>query len=249
MGPLPSSLCRRYLGIADERGAGGREHSPGESSTMSFMLENVVLEPATREQADAAAPLMYDTDPHLFGHFFGGDRELALRYFATQWRQERSLFSHCHCTVAVARGALLGIELGYDAKTQAAVARDTGRHSAQILTPEQLAHLREAVNYVRYLVPPVPDDAYYVLHLAAARDARGRGVGALLLTAAFDRARRNGYRVCQLDVASDNPAVRFYGRMGMETLSESRVLPLQEHGIASHYRMVRDLRSDANGRS
>ena len=208
---------------------------------MRFTREEIVLEPATREQADAAAPLMYDTDPHLFGHFFGGDQELALRYFAAQWRQERSLFSHRHCTVAVTRGTLLGIELGYDAKTQADVARDTGRYAAQILTPEQMAHLREAVSYVRYLVPPVPDDAYYVLHLASARDARGRGVGARLLAAAFDRARHNGYRVCQLDVASDNPAVRFYGRMGMETLSESRVLPLQEHGIASHYRMVKNL--------
>ena len=51
----------------------------------------------------------------------------------------------------------------------------------------------------------------------------------------------NGYRVCQLDVVSDSPAVRFYGRMGMEILSESRVLPLEKHGIASHYRMVKNL--------
>jgi ribosomal protein S18 acetylase RimI-like enzyme len=208
---------------------------------MVFTQEEIVLEPATREQAEAAAPLMYDTDPQLFGYFFGGDQKLALRYFAAQWRQERSLFSYRHCTVAVASGALLGIELGYDANTQADVFRDTGRHAAQILTPEQMAHLRKAVSYVQFLVPPVPADAYYVLHLASAPLARGRGVGARLLMAAFDRARRSRYRVCQLDVASDNPAVRFYERMGMEILSESRVVPLQEQGIASHYRMVKNL--------
>ena len=208
---------------------------------MRFTREEIVLEPATREQADATAPLMFDTDPHLFGHFFSGDQELAIRYFTAQWRQERSLFSYRYCTVAAARGALLGIELGYDATTQADVERDTGRYAAQILTPEQMAHLREAVSYVRFLVPPVPNHAYYVMHLASARDARGRGVGAELLGAAFDRARRNGYRVCHLDVASDNPAVPFYERMGMQLLSESRVLPLQKHGIASHYRMVKEL--------
>ena len=208
---------------------------------MRFTQEEIVLEPATREQADAAALLMYDTDPHLFRYFFAGDEELAVRYFAAQWPQERSLFSYRHCTVAVARGALLGIELGYDAKTQADVMRDTGRHAAQILTRGQMAHLREAMSYVQYLVPPVPNDAYYVLHLASAPVARGRGVGARLLAAAFDRARHNGYRVCQLDVVSDNPAVRFYGRMGMEILSESRVLLLQQYGIASHYRMVKNL--------
>jgi ribosomal protein S18 acetylase RimI-like enzyme len=212
-------------------------------------MEDVVLEPGTREQAEAAAPLMFETDFHLFGHFFGGDRDLAVRYFATQWREERSLFSHRHCTVAVARGALVGIELGYDAKTQADVARDTGRHAARMLTAEQLAHLREAVSYVHYLVPPVPDDAYYVLHLASAPEVRGRGVGARLLAAAFDRARGNGYRVCQLDVASDNTAVHFYRRMGMDTLSESRVLPLEPYGIASHYRMVKHLLLDAKRRS
>jgi hypothetical protein len=103
---------------------------------MRFTQEEMVLEPAAREQADEAALLMWDTDPHLFGHFFTGDRELAVRYFAAQWRQERSLFSYRHCTVAVARGAFLGIELGYDAKTQADVMRDTGRHAAQILTPD-----------------------------------------------------------------------------------------------------------------
>jgi len=104
-----------------------------------------------------------------------------------------------------------------------------------------MAHLREAVTYVRFLVPTVPNHAYYVMHLAAGRDARGCGVGAQLLGAAFDRARRNGYRACQLDVASDNPAVGFYERMGMEILSESRVLALQKHGVASHYRMIKEL--------
>jgi ribosomal protein S18 acetylase RimI-like enzyme len=211
------------------------------SATMRFTREEIELGPATREQADTAAALMFDTDPHLFGYFFGGDQELALRYFGAQWRQERSLFSYSHCTVAVAHGALLGIELGYDAKTQADVTRDTGRYAAQILTPEQMSHLREAMSYVPFLIPPVPNHTYYVMHLASARDARGRGVGAELLAAAFDRARRNGYRTCHLDVASDNPAVRFYQRMGMEMLSESRVLPLQKHGIANHYRMVKKL--------
>jgi ribosomal protein S18 acetylase RimI-like enzyme len=106
-----------------------------------------------------------------------------------------------------------------------------------------MVHLRKAMSYVPFLVPPFPADAYYILHLASAPFVRGRGVGARLLKAAFERARRDGLRICQLDVASDNPAVRFYERMGMEILSESRVVPLQEHGIASHYRMVKNLSS------
>jgi hypothetical protein len=188
---------------------------------MPFTREEILLEPATREQADAVAPLLYDTDPHLFSHFFSGDQELALRYFAAQWRQERSLFSYRYCTVAAARGALLGIELGYDGKTQADVARDTGRYAAQILTPEQMVHLREAVSYVRLLVPPVPNHAYYVLHLASACNARGRGVGA-----SCSGPRSTGRGTMAIMSASSTsratiPAVRFYERMGMDIRSEA----------------------------
>jgi len=68
---------------------------------MQFTQEEIVLEPATREQADTASPLIYDTDPHLFHYLFGG-QEFATRYFAAQWRKERSLFSYRYCTVAVA---------------------------------------------------------------------------------------------------------------------------------------------------
>jgi len=68
-----------------------------------------------------------------------------------------------------------------------------------------------------------------------------------LLGAAFDRARRNGHRVCHLDVASDNPAVGFYELMGMEILSESRVLPLQKHGIASNIGWSRGSRCTLHG--
>ena len=57
------------------------------SATRRFTREEIVLEPATRAKADAAAFLLYDTDPHLLGYFFGRDHELALRYFAAQWRQ------------------------------------------------------------------------------------------------------------------------------------------------------------------
>ena len=209
---------------------------------MNFKAEDAVLQEATPAQADAAAPLLFDTDPHLFAAFFGSDRSLALRFFAAQWKQEGTLFSHRYCTAAVMKGDLVGIELGYGCGTQEEARHGTGRHVAEILNPDEVKSFLEAVSYTSYLLPPTPADAYYILHLAAAPEVRGKGVGARLLENAFAGARRKGFRMCQLDVASDNPAVRFYQRMGMYILSESRVVPLQErYGISSHYRMVREL--------
>jgi hypothetical protein len=53
--------------------------------------------------------------------------------------------------------------------------------------------------------------------------------------------RSQGKRVCELDVAIDSRAVAFYKRLGMEIISEVRVLPLERHGVAPHYRMVKKL--------
>ena len=209
---------------------------------MKVKSEDILLQPATPAQAVAAAPLLFDTDPHLFAAFFGNDRDLALRFFTAQWQQVQTLFSHRYCTAALVRSDLVGIELGYDRMTQEAAGRGTAQHVAEVLTPDELSHFMKVVRYTPYLMPPTPEDTYYILHLAAAPAVRGMGVGALLLENACERAKGNGYSFCQLDVASDNPAVRFYLRMGMQILSESRVVPLQEqYGVQSHYRMVKAL--------
>lgn len=208
---------------------------------MIFDNENVLLKAATPQQAMVAATLIYDTDPHLFAYWFGNDYETALKFFEAEWKQERSLFSFSLCTIAVSGDTLLGIELSYDLKTQTGLKPDTGLTGAGEISPEVLPCLIEAASYIPYLVPPIPEDAYYIAHLAMLPEVRGRGLGTRLLMNAFDSAREQGYRQCQLDVASDNRSVRFYRRMGMEIISESRVFQLETNGVSSHYRMVKQL--------
>jgi ribosomal protein S18 acetylase RimI-like enzyme len=92
------------------------------------------------------------------------------------------------------------------------------------------------------LIPPIPEDAYYVQHLAVVPELRGRGLGARLLARAFEKAAAGGYRSCHLDVVAGGPAARFYRRMGMEVLSETRVPRLEsDYGVPPHARMVKTL--------
>ncbi|WP_349828140.1 GNAT family N-acetyltransferase [Brevibacterium litoralis] len=58
-----------------------------------------------------------------------------------------------------------------------------------------------------------------VLTIASAPEARGRGVGRLLLDALMDRAREAGCEVVHLDVRDDNaPALGLYASRGFEEL-------------------------------
>jgi ribosomal protein S18 acetylase RimI-like enzyme len=202
----------------------------------------VDLAPADGAHAQLAARLIFDTDPHLFEFWFARDRELALDYFADQWPRAGGVFSHVHATAAREGGELLGIEHGIDVKTQRAQWAQTLPATKQSLSAQQFAQLLDAFRWMPYLIPPIPEDAYYVQHLAVVPELRGRGVGARLLEHAFEKATRAAYRSVHLDVVADSPAVRFYRRMGMEVLSETRVPRLAaDYEVSAHLRMTKSL--------
>lgn len=201
---------------------------------------SATLGPADGAHAPLAARLILDTDLQIFDFWFDRDRALASRYFADQWPRVGGVFSHVHATVARADGELLGLELGLDAKAQRAQWAHTLPTTKALLPAPAFAHLLDAFRIMPFLIPPIPDDAWYVQHLAVIPELRGRGVGARLLEHAFERSARAGYRSCHLDTAADGPAVRFYRRMGMEVLSETRVPRLEaEYGVPAHLRMLK----------
>jgi ribosomal protein S18 acetylase RimI-like enzyme len=162
-----------------------------------------------------------------------------VRFFEEEWQEERSLFGYTLCTAATLGNALMGIELGFDRATMREYEGGTGPRGYACLSLKGLETYQRYDAYLRYLSPSIPDDVYYIEFLSIAPRARGRGLGRRLLEQAFTRAKQAGHRACELDVSSDNLAVAFYRRMGMELLSESRVVPLEKRGVHSHYRMIK----------
>lgn len=209
---------------------------------MTFDLSQAQLRPAVAEQASAVAPLIFDTDPALWRWLFCRDLEGAVLFFEEEWQVERSTFSYSFGTAVVLDGDLMGIEQGFDRQTEDEYRSESGKRGGPLLSPET-AHgvVANIATYGSYLVPPIPEGVYYVQFLAVAPQARGHGLGRRLLDNAFERAEQQGYSACHLDVASENRAVGFYLQMGMEILSECRVVPLEEHGVHSHFRMVKAL--------
>jgi ribosomal protein S18 acetylase RimI-like enzyme len=65
---------------------------------------------------------------------------------------------------------------------------------------------------------------------------RGYGIGAKLMNKLFDVLRKNGYKQTSLSVQKNNPAVRFYQRLGY-TVSGERL----DHAGHEDYLMIKDL--------
>lgn len=195
--------------------------------------------PAKPDSHEIAWKLIYDTDPNLFDYYFSNDRELMESCLSNWWQRSEGWFSHSACTAATFNGSLTGIEIGFTREDFQKHTRPTFYYAKETMNRAAFEHFSNAFrNYVPYLFPFIPRDAYYVQSLAAKAEIRGQGVGHTLLNAAFKRAKEKGLKSCQLDVVSDSIAVNFYRKMGMEVLAVTRMPYLEkEYGISMHYRM------------
>jgi GNAT superfamily N-acetyltransferase len=206
---------------------------------MNIIGELVDLVPAKPDDSDIAWKLIYDTDPDLFDYYFNNDTDLMKSCLSDWWRRPEGWFSHSSCTAAIYNGSLVGIEIGFSREDFQKHTRPTFYYAKKTMNRAAFEHFSDAFrNYVPYLFPFIPRDAYYVQRLATRAAIRGQGVWHKLLNTAFKRAKEKGLISCQLDVVSDSVAVNFYRKMRMEVLAITRMPYLEKkYGISAHYRM------------
>ena len=74
------------------------------------------------------------------------------------------------------------------------------------------------------------------LAISVLPEYRGTGTGTMLMEHLFDLLRKRGYRQTSLSVQQDNPAVRFYQRLGYEITGER-----MDHADHMDYLMMKTL--------
>ncbi|MBW2395839.1 MAG: GNAT family N-acetyltransferase [Deltaproteobacteria bacterium] len=197
-----------------------------------------------KRHAKLIPDLVHMTGPSAYDYQFGADRELFDPFVEAAWLVPDTLFSHTGATLAVEGEELMGIEIGfggrgwYESKTALRSVSMSLLESGKT-TREALRGMGDRSRKASYLNPHISDTAYYTLALAVPEAHRGRGLGAQLLTSAVEAARSAGYRELQLDVLSDNPAVKFYESMGLVCLAETIAPePCREHGVPMEMRMA-----------
>lgn len=204
--------------------------------------ETVTLVEAEPAEEETAARLIYDTGSYVFDCLYNRDFDAFLKITSALWLRQGGAFSHVHAKAALHQGRLAGIALGFPQHLYEQEFGTGMMAMAEMGSPELLAHLPSVAGHIPWLFPEVPDDAWYLLFLSAHPEARGRGIGELLLLDCFERARQAGCAALHLDVASVNPAVRFYERMGLERIAETSVPKIAaSHGVPPHIRMVKHL--------
>ncbi len=211
---------------------------------MDITADLIDIGPARPESPEIAWKLIYDTDPQIFEYYFNNDLELMESCLSDWWQRPEGWFSHASCTAVTYNDSLVGIEIGFNREDFQEHTRPSFSYARETMSRAAFEHFSDAFrNYVPYLFPFIPRDAYYVQSLAVKAEMRGQNIGQALLNAAFDRAKNFDLKNCQLDVSSDSIAVNFYKKMGMEVWASTRVPYLEKNfGIVMHYRMRKELK-------
>jgi len=191
--------------------------------------------------ADDIPELVWATGPVSYEYHFG-NRSLFDAIVLGSWNTTASLFGADATHAAMDGGTLAGIEIGM-AGPEFKIRQDGLGPVWQDLVvnetidAEEIAGVLERSDHASWLNPVVNADTYYIHALSVKPAFRGKRVGYLLIDAAINRAKEQGYKKFQLDVLSDNPAVEFYRAVGLEVLAETRAPKPSEFGVPPEYRM------------
>ncbi|MEE4361786.1 MAG: GNAT family N-acetyltransferase [Pseudomonadales bacterium] len=199
--------------------------------------QTVSLGPAPAADARVAAELIHATDPHVFGYLHAHDMDRLRDHLGRQWQAEGGIFSHRLAVAALHEGRMVGLALGFDRARQQAELLPFLTQAQQWLDDAAFRDLARWFEYGGFVLPPVPEDAFYLQNLATVEAVRGRGVGQRLLADVIERAQGAGLTRLQLDLYAENPARALYERAGLRTIVETRVRPLEAAGIGPHLRM------------
>jgi ribosomal protein S18 acetylase RimI-like enzyme len=189
------------------------------------------LRRARPEDARHAAPLILEAAPGLALIF--GDRPSTLRAVAAAYRAERTELSYRYGMVADADRPV-GLVIAFPGRLFGSLKLGTGVVLARAAGTRHVAELVKRGRVLDRLIPRPPQDCLYVSILAVAPDARGTGVGSLLLERVVAAAGQLRKSVC-LDVGLDNGgAIRLYERLGFQrtrqretTAVERRLIPTE----------------------
>ena len=182
----------------------------------------IEFRPARAEDAEFAAPLIWDTEGALADALFGlDDHQRALDALVFFFSRSGTLYSQDVIEVAERDGQAQGILIGYPAVEEPRRVRG--------MLPGLLAFygLWDTLRFIRRgtagfsLHDGDPGD-WVIANVAVSAEARGQGLGRVMMLHAEARAREAGCARTTLLVRLDNPARRLYDALEYQPLAEYR---------------------------
>lgn len=202
----------------------------------------LTLRPAHPGDALQAAPLIHAAGPILFNLMFGPNPAHVQRFLAALFKLPRNPFSYENALVAERDGAIVGLAISAEAAYRRSIGRRMFWLAPRLRGPfALLRQFPHALEVMACTHQPDPG-TFYLSILAVVPSERSQGIGAQLLDAVHDRARRSGSTQIALHTELDNTgAQRFYLRHGYTETARRSSPRLAGRGFSGLLTMQRPL--------
>ncbi|MEW6229706.1 MAG: GNAT family N-acetyltransferase [Bacillota bacterium] len=177
-------------------------------------------------------------------HILGlGDPDLARRALQCFFVRNGNRFSYEFASVAETGIAVVGLLLGYDARTMRRANFHMGLQAPFVYGIRRAIRVAMSSGALLFTIPKPGPDEFFIHNLAVLPAWRGRGIGTSLLAAAENEAKGAGFIKCSLDVGTNNDdARRFYERSGYDVVATYYLKgQLPQYGLGGVHRMVKQL--------
>ena len=177
---------------------------------------------ARAKDAQAVAPLAYDSGPKAFDYVFTHrTRMTALDFLANSLTHRDGEFGYHLHFVAEEAGHIVAAGSCYNGRDARAFMLPAARAIFRCYGPLQgLAVIRRGLAIEKVVALPV-GEVHLLSHIAVVPGLRGRGIGEAMVQYLLQRGRDAGSPVAALDVAFDNPrAQALYTRLGFRVVHE-----------------------------
>ena len=165
---------------------------------------NVLVRQATAQDATEVAPLIYEAIGDIAKRLTGAREDKDILFGLEELvRNEDNRHTYLNTYIAYEDKKILGIVVLYDGKT------------GKDLDGRLMRKLQQTHGASYKIDKEAHDEEYYIDTICVAPDARGRGIGTMLLRFAVQQAKKLGYTKLSLNVETEKIKARsLYEREG-----------------------------------
>jgi len=201
------------------------------------------IRPATIHDAQSIAPLIYSAGPEIYDFINKTSKYNAQQFIEFEFRTGQGFCGYRNVTVAVQDGQVVATGCFFDGPQHKSLTLGTIINLFRFYGPINVwPVLARAMHTESVMKRPRPGEIY-LSNFGVSPQCRGQGIGTTMIQHKLKEAKRNGYTLFGLDVASTNPrAENLYQRLGLSVVKQKQFSGKREgHSVPDSRKMELDL--------
>ena len=180
------------------------------------------IRPAHPQDTGPIAELMYSSGTELYDYIFQTKDHTAIEFINYEFHSGQGFCGHKNVTVAVNESnTVYGTGCFYDGHEYNKLVIGTLKNVFRFYPILQVLSVLRKMMHTSSVMPPPGKNELYLANFGVNPEARGQGIGSLMINHQREIAEQRGYKIFSLDVADNNPrAEALYRRLGYQQVAE-----------------------------